>query len=103
MDKNRLKYWLNNKEEFRKEISKCANANDLYKFLSEISSIHGYKLFAHNKWDIPFENVVMYNDGKIYLQFYLSGGRKYKTINGFSRKIELCKCDPYDNFGVQMY
>ena len=72
----------------------------MYEFLKSISSLGGYKLYADNKWGIPFETIDIYKNGVVKAYFYLDGKRTYKSINGFIRVIELCKCDNYDSYYI---
>lgn len=103
MNKHQLEMWLEDTSLFRKELRKLNNPKELYDFLLQITQIKGYKLFIPNRWYMPVEHVTVRENGSVSLYFYLAGGRTYKTLKGFYKKVELTTCDTYDSFTLDYY
>ena len=103
MDKEILNKYVEDKNLFRKAIKNCKNNKELFELLNKINC-GGYKLYIPNKWDIPVEEIVLYENGLICCYFYLSGSRKYKSISGLSKVIELINCNSkYEHFSLDYY
>jgi hypothetical protein len=104
MDRDLLDKYVVDKTLFRKAIKSCKTNEDLYKFLYEIKSIGGYKLYVPNRWGIPVEDICLNDTGYIHCYFYMIGHRSYKSIDGLSRVVELIKCSSmYDTFTIDFY
>ena len=104
MDRLLLDKYVEDKTLFRKAIKECKTNEDLYKFLSEINSIGGYKLYVPNRWMIPVEDICLSDTGYIHCYFYMVCHRVYKSIVGLGRVAELIKCSSiYDTFTIDFY
>lgn len=104
MDKELLDSYVNDKLSFRKAIKNCKTNRDLCEFLLQIQNNRGYKLYVPNKWSIPVEDIVIFEDGLIHCYFYMAGNRTYKSINGLGKVVELLKCSSnYDTFTLTYY
>lgn len=104
MDKELLNEYINNKQLFRKAIRNCKTNKELYDFLLQVKNIKGYKLYVPNRWGIPVEDIVIFENGFIHCYFYMSGSRTYKSINGLGKVAELIKCSSvYDTFTLTCY
>lgn len=103
MNKELLNTYVNDKSLFRKHIRNCKTNEELYKFLLQIQSIKGYKLYVPNRWCIPVEDITIYKDSSIYCYFYMAGSRSYKSIQSLGRVVELIECSNYDTFTLTYY
>lgn len=98
INKEILDKYVEDSSMFRKAIKDCTTWEELYILLSEIKAVGGYKLYVPNKWGIPVEDIAI-NSNTIWMYFYMIGQRRYKSIAGLSKVVQLISTGSrYDTF-----
>ena len=79
-----------NRKEFQEYMKDCKTFKDLSTRLLEFTSQNKCGITCNNNWGIPFEDIEIFEGKKksyIKCRFYLDGGRTYKLVKGFIKKV----------------